>query len=134
MNYFIKEVQTSEGVQKTAGIKARDDVESVLLANGFQSLTVETNLEKRKKANFLLSLYYHYDTSRKWNKVLNKLTKGDCLLIQFPVINHTIFFKNVICKLQKKGVTTVLLVHDLETIRASLRNDVSAKARKRLNL
>ena len=25
MNYYIEEIQTSEGVQKTAGVKARDD-------------------------------------------------------------------------------------------------------------
>lgn len=134
MNYYIREVQTNEGVQKTAGIKARDDVESILSANNYHTITVETDLEKRKKVNPVLGLYYHYDTMCKWNQALSKLTNGDCLIIQFPVINHTIFLKNTISKLQKKGVTVVLLVHDLETIRASLRKDVSAKARKRLNL
>ena len=134
MNYYIREVQTNEGVQKTAGIKARDDVESILSANGYHAITVETDLEKRKKVNPVLGLYYHYDTMCKWNQALNKLKNGDCLIIQFPVINHTIFLKNTISKLQKKGVTVALLIHDLETIRASLRKNVSAKARKRLNL
>ena len=27
MNYYIEEIQTSEGVQKTAGVKARDDAD-----------------------------------------------------------------------------------------------------------
>ncbi len=40
MNYYIREVQTNEGVQKTAGIKARDDVESILSANGYHAITV----------------------------------------------------------------------------------------------
>ena len=134
MNYFIKEIQTNEGVQKTAGIKARDDVESILSENGYHTITVKTDLEKRKKANPVLGLFYHYDAMCKWNQALGKLTKGDCLIIQFPVINHTIFLKNTISKLQKNGVTVALLIHDLETIRASLRKDVSTKTRKRLNL
>lgn len=134
MNYYIREVQTNEGVKKTAGIKARDDVENILSENGFHSITVETDLEKRKKANPVLRLYYHYSTMRKWNKAFNNVKTGDCVIIQFPVINHTIFLKNAISKLQKKGVTVVLLIHDLETIRASLRKDVSTKTKKRLNL
>ena len=134
MNYFIKEVQTSEGVQKTAGIKARDDVENILFENNFHSITVEANLEKRKKGNPVLSLYYHYDTMCKWNKAFNELKTGDCLIIQFPVINHTVFLKNIISKLQKDGVIVILLIHDLETIRASLRKDISLKTKKRLNL
>ena len=62
MNYYIREVQTNEGVQKTAGIKARDDVESILSTNGYHTITVETDLEKRKNVNPVLGLYYHYDT------------------------------------------------------------------------
>ena len=29
MNYYIEEIQTSEGVQKTAGVKARDDADCI---------------------------------------------------------------------------------------------------------
>ena len=38
-------------------------------------LLSETDLEKRKKVNPVLGLYYHYDTMCKWNQALNKLKK-----------------------------------------------------------
>ena len=44
MNYYVREIQTNEGVQKTAGIKARDDVEIILSENGYHAITVETDL------------------------------------------------------------------------------------------
>lgn len=134
MNYYIREIQTNEGVQKTAGIKARDDVERILSSDGFREIIVETDLEKRKKVNSILGIYYHYETMCKWNNALKKLKKNDYLIMQFPVINHTIFLNHTIRGLQKRGVKVVLLIHDLETIRSSLRKETSSKQKIRLNL
>ena len=37
MNYYTKEIWNEEGYQRTAGIKARDDVDAILEKNGFKT-------------------------------------------------------------------------------------------------
>jgi len=48
------------------------------------------------------------------------------------VLNHSLLLGGVISSLQKRGVKVVLLIHDLETLRASFRTDTSKGEQFRL--
>ena len=117
MNYFIRERQESEGLQHTAGIKARDDCETVFQALGFLPKPI-TGRETRnlKKAEKLAAYYQVY---RQWREVLLSLQKNDKLYIQFPLIHHTLFLRQLFRRAQRKGASIILLVHDLEIIRCA---------------
>lgn len=133
MNYYVSEVQIDEGVQKTAGIKARDDVEGILSRNGFEPINIEFDGEQRKKEGFQ-KIGAHFVVKNFWKKKVSKLKKGDTLLVQFPVINHSLLLKSVFADLKQRGVKVILLIHDLETIRAGLKTNVPMKKKFRLKM
>ena len=43
MRYIVSEVQYDSGVQRTAGTKARNDVETILSKEGYKKITIEKN-------------------------------------------------------------------------------------------
>ena len=133
MKYFIKEFQIEEGVKFTAGTKARDDFESILTSEGFEAINIEINAEKRKnsKKEKILS---HKKVVDEWEKKLINLSTDDVLLIQFPVIHHSLLLWKLIKKMKKKGVSVVLLVHDLDMFRVALEKDNSIKKRIRISI
>ena len=64
MKYFIQELQDDEGLQKTAGVKARDDVDGILASMGYAPLPVVVDQNRRKEAGSLESLKIHYQIGR----------------------------------------------------------------------
>lgn len=126
--YIIKEFQKSKEVQQTAGVKARDDVDKILLAEGFQ--VIEIGLKENLPLSPLNKLSSHFIKKKLWDSCLNKLKEGDILFIQFPIINHTLFLSQSIYEVQQRGVKIVLLIHDLETFRLSKRKDISLLKKK----
>lgn len=133
MNYYIKEIQTSEGVQKTAGVKARDDADCIFKECGFKEILVETS-SKRRGGNFVVRLISHATVNTAWKKKLENLKSGDKVFIQFPCIEHSVFLSNTLKKLTERGVEIVLLIHDLELLRIAKRKDVSLAKRVRLRI
>ena len=133
MNYYIKEIQTSEGVQKTAGVKARDDADCIFKECGLEELLVE-NSSKGRGGNFVIRLISHATVNAAWKRTLEKLNSGDKVFIQFPCIEHSIFLSNTLKKLTERGVEIVLLIHDLELLRIAKRKDVSLAKRVRLRI
>ena len=111
MRYIVSEVQYDSGVQRTAGTKARNDVETILSKEGYKKITIE------KKNAFLKT----------------KIEKDDEVVIQFPPINHTLFFAGLIKKYVKKGATIKLLIHDMEILRTATRDDISLLKKFRIN-
>ncbi|MGV3354317.1 galactofuranosyltransferase [Streptococcus orisratti] len=134
MKFYVKEAQIVENVQKTAGIKARDDVEEVLSRNGFSEILSVTESQSRKNMGIFRTIKYHKDLEKIWKNSLKNLKKGDELVIQFPIVNHTIFFNRVIKNLQNRGVKIYLLIHDLETMRWLKISDIPVKSKIRLNI
>lgn len=120
MDYFVREVQMCEGVQKTAGIKARDDMEEIFVGLGMKPINIST--QKREKQN---KLKEHWNTLKNWKIGFDKLNSGDRVFIQFPVIEHSIFLGNYLKNIVNKGVFIVLIIHDLEIIRWGKRKDAS---------
>ena len=133
MNYYIEEIQTSEGVQKTAGVKARDDADCIFKECGLEELLVE-NSSKGRGGNFVIRLISHATVNAAWKRTLEKLNSGDKVFVQFPCIEHSIFLSNTLKKLTERGVEIVLLIHDLELLRISKRKDVSLAKRVRLRI
>ncbi len=134
MKFYVKEAQIVENVQKTAGIKARDDVEEILSRNGFREILSVTESQSRKSMGLFRTIKYHKDLEKIWNNSLKDLKEGDELVIQFPIVNHTIFFNRVIKNLQNRGVKIYLLIHDLETMRWLKISDIPVKSKIRLNI
>jgi glycosyltransferase involved in cell wall biosynthesis len=132
LKYFIQELQDDEGLQKTAGIKARDDVDNILASMGYMPLRIVVDQNKRKEAGSLESLKIHYEIGRIWKEALQDLGEGDSLVIQFPVSSHSVMIARQVRRCQKRGARIILLVHDLETLRVLTRDDIKPWVRARI--
>lgn len=134
MIYYIKEVNEDSSVKNTAGVKARDDVNDIVQKAGYSPITIAlVSDDDRSNYNAAKKLMTHFTISSTWDKAVNHLKKGDYLIVQFPVLTHSLLLKNVFGKLTKKGVKIVYIIHDLDMIRAAKRDDVSLAKRFRIN-
>ena len=134
MKYYTKEIWNEEGYQRTAGIKARDDVDAILEQNGFRALKICIPAEDRSRQNPAQKALYHLKLSRIWSECLRPAGKGDVIVIQFPIVNHSVLLAGCVGKARKRGAAVYLLIHDLEILRAAMRGSTSAKEKMRLRL
>ena len=115
MKYYIKEFQESEEARTTAGGKAREDVDDILENAGYACIEyADKLLESDSVAEALKN---HKVKSKVLESLLEGLTSGDELVVQFPIVNNSIYHAGVFKKLKKRGVKVVLIVHDLESLR-----------------
>ena len=134
MNYYTEEIQTGASVQNTAGVKARDDISCILEQLCFAKICIEFDNEKRKKTGLFSKLLLHHDVKLEWDHKTSDIEAGSTLYIQFPLINHSLFFNHVIRRLRSSGVRIVLLIHDLELFRWAQRKDIPFGSRIRIAL
>ncbi len=134
MKYYTKEIWNEEGYQRTAGIKARDDVDVILEKNGYKGIEICMPQADREGQNVLQKAGYHFALSRVWDKCLSVTKQGDVLVIQFPIVNHSVLLSSCIRKARKRGVRIILLIHDLEILRAAVRGTTTKKEKIRLRL
>lgn len=132
MNYYVKEVYEDESLQKTAGVKARDDAETILDRIGFERIAMESRNENRKNGNTIQKFLWHFKIVKIWLKSTDKLKAGDALFVQIPVMEHSIVLDKAFKRLRKRGVKVILLIHDLESLRFSKRKEIDFKTRIRL--
>lgn len=112
MKYYLKDSFLSNEYEKNAGNKARNDVEAILISEGYKGL--ELKVENWYKMNFFKAQQHKY---RAIKSVFDQLGSGDELLIQFPIIHHTFFISQLIKQAQNRGVKFYLVIHDIETLR-----------------
>ena len=112
MKYYLKDSFLSNEYEKNAGNKARNDVEAILISEGYKGL--ELKVENWYKMNFFKAQQHKY---RAIKSVFDQLGSGDELLIQFPIIHHTFFISQLIKQAQNRGVKFYLVIHDVETLR-----------------
>ena len=112
MKYYLKDSFLSNEYEKNAGNKARNDVEAILISEGYKGL--ELKVENWYKMNFFKAQQHKY---RALKSVFDQLGAGDELLIQFPIIHHTFFISQLIKQAQNRGVKFYLVIHDIETLR-----------------
>jgi hypothetical protein len=134
MKYFTKEIWNEEGYQRTAGIKARDDVDAILEQNGFEGISICAPDADREHQNIFEKAGYHIKLSKVWDDCLSSVGKDDVLVIQFPIVNHSVLLSSCVNKVRKRGAKIILLIHDLEILRAAIRGSTSAKEKIRLRL
>lgn len=134
MKYFVEETLLDEQDKKNAGGKARQDVTDILESIGYQKLIAESEMNERQELNAVQRLVHHYKVKKMWKKTLSVVGKGDEIIIQFPLLNHSLFFNQVIKQLSKNGVKVYFLIHDLESLRWSQSKSTSLKSRIRLNI
>ena len=134
MRSFTKEVWNEEGYQRTAGIKARDDIDTILSQNGYEGIEVCVPVADRENQSIPQKAGYHIQLMRVWDQCLSRVGDGDILVIQFPIVNHSVLLARCIRKVRRKGAKIILLIHDLEILRAAVRGTTSQKEKLRLRM
>ncbi len=132
MEFYIRETQKNGEISRTAGIKARDDIERILSNNNIRALNIPSNENQRNQTNIIKKIAWHFRIKKVWEQRLHNLSKNDTLYIQFPIIEHTIFQAVIFKNLIKRGVKIILFIHDLEILRVNKREDISLVKKIRL--
>ena len=112
MKYYLKEEFLHDNNAKNAGNKARNDVEVILNDLGYAPLKVI--VDDWYKMNVLNAQIHKY---RALLRAFKRLKKNDDIVIQFPLLHHSLFINSLLKSLKNRGVNTYLLIHDLETLR-----------------
>ena len=126
MKYYLKDSFLHNAHEKNAGSKARNDVETILISEGYEGL--ELKVENWYKMNFFKAQQHKYRATK---SVFDQLEAGDELVIQFPIIHHTFFISQLIKQAQKRGVKFYLLIHDIETLRHAAGSEVKFRHKVR---
>lgn len=112
MKYYLKEEFLHDHNVKNAGNKARNDVEVIFNRLGYAPLKVR--VDDWYKMNVLNAQIHKY---RALLRAFKRLNKNDDIVIQFPLLHHSLFINSLLKSLKNRGVNTYLLIHDLETLR-----------------
>ena len=112
MKYYLKEEFLHDHNVKNAGNKARNDVEVIFNRLGYTPLKVR--VDDWYKMNVLNAQIHKY---RALLRIFKRLKKNDDIVIQFPLLHHSLFINSLLKSLKNKGVNIYLLIHDLETLR-----------------
>lgn len=112
MKYYLKEEFLHDNNAKNAGNKARNDVEVIFNRLGYAPLKVR--VDDWYKMNVLNAQIHKY---RALLRAFKRLKKNDDIVIQFPLLHHSLFINSLLKSLKNRGVNTYLLIHDLETLR-----------------
>ena len=126
MKYYLKDSFLHNEHEKNAGSKARNDVETILISEGYEGL--ELKVENWYKMNFFKAQQHKYRATK---SVFDQLGAGDELVIQFPIIHHTFFISKLIKQAQKRGAKFYLLIHDVETLRHAAGSEVKFRHKVR---
>ena len=132
MNWIAMEMQENEESKLNAGGKARNDISTIALEQGIEKLEIVAPQRERAEANIIKKAVFHYIVARKWEAAFKSVRPGDTVIIQFPVVNHTLLFNRVIKKAKKRGIKIVAFIHDLETIRFTQSNQFSLFSKWRM--
>lgn len=126
MKYYLKDSFLHNAHEKNAGSKARNDVEAILISEGYKGL--EIKVDNWYKMNFFKAQQHKYSATK---SVFDQLGSGDELVIQFPIIHHTFFIAQLIKQAQKRGAKFYLLIHDIETLRHAAGSEVKFRHKVR---
>ena len=133
MKYYAKELSVNEKVQKTAGVKARDDLDQILEDAGFSALPIYSCNEKKYKGP-AGKLKKQFDIFTVWKHACAKLKEGDTLFVQYPVKENSFLLLRAFKAMKRNGVTLILLVHDLSVLRWLKREGISVGTKLKILL
>ena len=129
MKYYLKEEFLHDNNVKNAGNKARNDVESIVRSQGFEPLFLSVDNWYNMS---IIKAQIH--KAKSFRKSLNRLNKGDELLIQFPMLHHSFFTTSLVKKARKRGVKIYFIIHDLDALRFMNGQAVPLKHRIRMKI
>ena len=116
MKYYISEGNIEDNYNALS--KARQDTIEICNKCLFSSIKVNTlwadKSNKNKKiyrAKIYLKNYFIF------RKLLNKLNSGDEVIIQYPLEYSVLLFDKIIKDINKKGVKTTVIIHDIDSLR-----------------
>lgn len=113
MEYFISETLDGVADQKTAGSKARIDVNSIFAEEIDNPIFLKIPSGFGQKGNLLKKINGQLTALKGWKNATKNLKSGDRVFIQFPFFVHSVFLSKVFKKLKKRKVELIFLVHDL---------------------
>lgn len=116
MKYYISEGAASDKLN--AASKAREDVREIVAELGYNTLRVPTkNGVQTKKILKPYQVFMYVKNYFIWKQQLCKLSKGDEIIVEYPLINTTLFIDKAIKGSSKKGIKTTAVIHDLNSLR-----------------
>ena len=135
MKYTIIEGKAMGDQKYHALGKARNDVNIILKNNRFKPINFKTKngIQKNKYKKIIQYLQY-YKNYKIWKKEIKRIkeNKKDWYLIQYPLMNNTLFFPKLLKQLSLK-VNTIVLIHDMDSIRFKDKKNSSYLYKKRIN-
>lgn len=129
----VEEQLIDKNVKRHAGGKAREDLHSIFLKCGIEELILRSGQIERVESNLLKKAMYHITVKQDWERLLDRLAEGDKLILQFPVINHTLLLNRVIKKTKERGVLVYAFIHDLNCLRLSNEKNTTKIMQWRIN-
>ena len=131
MKWIVREQQREESAFN-AGSKARTDVDQILVSEGFTPIVA--NLKLDTSQNMIKKLCLQFLRYQEWKACARNFSRGDTVVIQYPVRNHTIFFAGVLRELYRRGVNLICIIHDLESIRQAIDNAIPTTSKLRFQM
>lgn len=131
MDWYICEKTEDEYLNRTAGIKAREDLDVIFKQCGMKMINLVVGEDTRTRAGVISKIMGHIATKKYWEEKLACVHEGDTIYIQFPVRNHTVFLASVLKKLVQKNIRVVLFIHDLEYMRHIKNKSIPFKKKKK---
>lgn len=124
----INEIVIDENDNFTALGKARADIQTILENSNYNVLDLNVHRLQSEK-NIFKKLLNHYSMSKIWIKKCSVLPKEKFALVQFPPIANYFFLKHTFKVLKRKNIKLVAVIHDLETMRYALVDDIPKKTK-----
>lgn len=128
----VEEQLHDKDIRKHAGGKAREDLSTIFTECNFQSIKIVMSQIERENVGLIQKIRYHIEIAKEWERALGKIKDGDTLVLQFPVMNHSLFLDGPLKVLKKRGVRIIAFIHDLEYLRQSNEAQWNAKMRWRM--
>ena len=131
MVYYIDEIPILAEDDRTANVKARDDITQILRNAGFSGIKISYDVQRKGNRSFLVQLKEHRAIYRDWKTKTRNLKGGDTLIVQFPPFTHSLFLHREFHRLKLRGVRQIAILHDVELLRGVRRKTKSLKTRMR---
>lgn len=131
MKFLLDEIcRYSETAKKNASSKARDDIKTILSDIGFSIISKE--VVKTDATSLIEKIIRNIKRDIQWFRFYrnNSFKSKDILLIQYPIIDFSLGFLSMLKRMKKINVNTILLVHDIETLRFKVSKFFAFKEKK----
>lgn len=120
-NKYILLSENSAKVNFHAGSKARYDIEKILDSLGFNIFKISF-CSPASHVGVISKIINQFSFYNSWVSSLNEIDKNTIVLLQFPPINKTALFCQLLKRINNLSYKTIIVVHDIDSIR--FRHDI----------